>query len=147
MDARAARDRWAALSFRREVAAQQPALAELFRERRPAIRGGAESIEVRQLGVIHSVNWLGVEIALRVLLRLSSVQVTRIRAARCLQNRPLPAGTGRRFRTTPDFLAVNSPLAVLLEKHVLAAIIDDEHLFGLDDNSLRDGASMLVTGS
>jgi len=38
-----------ARSFRCEVAAQQPALAQLFRERPPAIRGGGKSIEDRRV--------------------------------------------------------------------------------------------------
>ncbi len=45
MDAQVARDFAQALSFRREVAAQQPALAQLFQARLPAIRGAAELIE------------------------------------------------------------------------------------------------------
>jgi len=72
MDARAARDFSQALLLRCEVVAQQPALARLFQARPPAIRGAAEPInELRRLGVIYSVDWLGVEIALRVLQRLS----------------------------------------------------------------------------
>jgi hypothetical protein len=62
-----------ALLFRCDVAEQLPALAQLIRTQPPVLCGAAEPIdEVRQLGVIHGVNWLGVEVALRVLLRLLS---------------------------------------------------------------------------
>jgi hypothetical protein len=84
MHAHAARNFAQALSFRREAAAQQLALGQLFRERPPAIRGPAEPIdEVRQFGVIHSVNWLGVETALRVLLWLFFPGATTSYPRRC----------------------------------------------------------------
>jgi hypothetical protein len=44
MHARTARVRQEALSIGREVPAERPALAQLFRERPPAIRGLAEQI-------------------------------------------------------------------------------------------------------
>jgi hypothetical protein len=51
MDAQVARDFAQALAFRREVAAQQPGLAQFFQARPPAIRGAAEPFEEhRQFG-------------------------------------------------------------------------------------------------
>jgi hypothetical protein len=51
IDSQVARDFAQALSFRREVAAQQPALAQFLQARPPAFRGAAEPFEEhRQFG-------------------------------------------------------------------------------------------------